>query len=283
VSFDRPYARFPFLIEAPQSVGSGEFLLWEFPLCYWLEQHGYDVTYCSNSDVLTPETATRGKAFLSVGHDEYWDLRQFESLQEAVRRGVNLLFLSANVAYMMSPFTPSSDGRPRRIITRAGPYGELSDAEMKTYPDILGPFRVAGPDEGQLIGARTVVPFNGSGDWICTKPDHWLFAETGMQQGDRIPGLVGWEFHGDPADLPGLEVVGEGNVRSWGTTPGRWAATIYPGPKGNFVFNASTIWWAQGLSSPPGHLLPWSHWSRPHGPDERVQQMTHNLLHRAIS
>ncbi len=32
---------------------------------------------------------------------------------------------------------------------------------------------------------------------------------------------------------------------------------------------------------PWGHMLPWSHWSRPHGPDERVQGITHNLLQRA--
>ena len=67
-----------------------------------------------------------------------------------------------------------------------------------------------------------------------------------------------------------------------GVRPQRWTATVYPGPKGNFVFNASTIWWAQAMSSPPGHVLPWSHWSRPHGPDERVQRMTRNLLDRAL-
>ena len=37
-------------LDAPLSVGSGEFLLWEFPLAYWMEQHGYDVTYISNLD-----------------------------------------------------------------------------------------------------------------------------------------------------------------------------------------------------------------------------------------
>jgi hypothetical protein len=76
VSFDRPYGKFPMIFEAPQSIGSGEFLLWEFPLCYWLERFGYDVTYCSNSDLLNPGVAARAKVFLSVGHDEYWDLRQ---------------------------------------------------------------------------------------------------------------------------------------------------------------------------------------------------------------
>ena len=94
-----------------------------------------------------------------------------------------------------------------------------------------------------------------------------MFAGTGVKKGDRIPGLIGWEYHGDPAALPGSrssrqEPPGSGAVR-----PQKWTATIYPGPKGNFVFNASTIFWAQGLSSPPGHTLPWSHWSRPHGPD----------------
>jgi hypothetical protein len=29
-------------------------------------------------------------------------------------------------------------------------------------------------------------------------------------------------------------------------------------------------------------MLPWSHFTRPHGPDERVQQITHNALRRAI-
>ena len=105
-----------------------------------------------------------------------------------------------------------------------------------------------------------------------------------MKKGDRIPGLVGWEYHGDPPkDLKGLEVLAEGTAWVGGARPQHWTATIYPGPKGNFVFNASTIFWSQGLSSPPGHMLPWSHWSRPHGPDERVQRMTHNLLRRAIT
>ena len=105
-----------------------------------------------------------------------------------------------------------------------------------------------------------------------------------MKKGDRIPGLIGWEYHGDPpADIagPGGRRRGHGAGRA-ASRPQHWTATIYPGPKGNFVFNASTIFWSQGLSSPPGHMLPWSHWSRPHGPDDRVQRITHNLLDRAI-
>ena len=60
------------------------------------------------------------------------------------------------------------------------------------------------------MGAVNVIPVNGGGDWICAKPEHWMFNGTGMKKGDRIPGLVGWEYHGDPAKIPGLQVVAEG-------------------------------------------------------------------------
>ena len=59
-------------------------------------------------------------------------------------------------------------------------------------------------------------------------------------------------------------------------------ATLYPGPKKNLIFNAATIWWPQGLSNPPGHILPWSHYSRPHGPDSRVQQITRNIFAQTL-
>src|SRR5205807_992221 len=91
--------------------------------------------------------------------------------------------------------------------------------------------RPAPSNEATRIGAQTVSPFNGSGDWIVTRPDHWLFKGTGMQKGDRIPGLVGWEFHGEPADLPGLEVVAEGTTINGSDQQARWTATLYPGPK----------------------------------------------------
>ncbi len=285
VSFDRPYGReaqWRGIVDDPRTVGSGEWLCFEYPLAYWLEQHGYDVTYCSNSDLLTPDRARQCRAFLSVGHDEYWDLRQFRSVEKLRDAGVNLLFLCGNSVCWVTPFRESHDGRPNRIIFRGGPYGGEQDyahARQKNH----GPFPHHGPDEGLLMGARNVSPINGGGDWTCVHPEHWALAGTGMQRGDRIAGLIGWEYHGRPAtEIPGLEVLAAGTAWVGGTRPQQWAATIYPGPKGNFVFNAATIWWPQAMASPPGHMLPWSHWSRPHGPDARVQRITRNLLDRAL-
>jgi hypothetical protein len=285
VSFDRPYGReaqYDSVVNDPLTQGAGEYLPLEFPLAYWLEQQGYDVSYCCNSDMLTPDRGLRSRAFISVGHDEYWDIRQFRSVEKMRDEGVSLLFLSGNSVCWVSPFRANGLGEPNRIIFRGGPYGgdrPIALARAKEH----GPFPEHGPDEGFLMGARNVEPVNGGGDWICTKPEHWIFEGTGMRAGESIPGLIGWEYHGDPADIPGLQVVGGGTAWVGGEQPQQWAATVYEGPKGNVVFNASSIFWVQGLSDPPGHTLPWSHWSRPHGPDERVQRITTNVLKRALS
>ena len=137
----------------------------------------------------------------------------------------------------------------------------------------------ASPNSAELVGARNLAPFTGGADWICFTPDHWIFAGTGMKKGDGIPGLVGWEWHGEPANISGLEIVASGPTQN---KPGElnggiYTATIYPGPKGNFVFNASTCWWADGLSEPPGYTRP-SVYTTPKGPDERVQRITRNIL-----
>lgn len=284
VSFDRPYGRYAqhtSVVNDPLSVGSGEYLPFEFPLAYYLEQHGYDVTYCSNSDLVTPDRGLKTRCLISVGHDEYWDIRQYNSVVKMRDAGVSVLFLSGNSVCWVTPLRNSTDGRPHRIMFRGGPYGGDYKYAVERERD-HGPFPERGPDEGFLIGSRNVEPVNGGADWVITKPEHWMFAGTGVKAGDRIPGLVGWEYHGDPPAIPGLEIVAGGTALVGGVRPQKWTATIYPGPKHNFVFNASTIFWAQGLSTPPGHVLPWSHWTRPHGPDDRVQQITRNLLKEAL-
>jgi hypothetical protein len=105
-----------------------------------------------------------------------------------------------------------------------------------------------------------------------------------MREGDGVPGLVGWEWHGDPAPIPGLEIVAGGPTQDGPGKPngGQFTATLYPGPRGNHVFNASTIWWGDGLSAPPGYRRP-SVYTTPMGPDARIQQITRNLLKRFLA
>ena len=104
-----------------------------------------------------------------------------------------------------------------------------------------------------------------------------------MKRGEAIPGLVGWEWHGDPADIPGLQIVASGPTQTQPgeTNGGNYTSTIYQAPRGNWVFNAATIWWGDGLSAPPGYVRP-SVYTTPQGPDSRVQQITKNFLDRCL-
>ena len=103
-----------------------------------------------------------------------------------------------------------------------------------------------------------------------------------MKNGEGIPGLIGWEWHGDPAAIPGLEIIASAQTRSGNKIQGTYTATIYPGPKENIVFNASSCWFADGLAAPPGYLHPTAY-TTPRGPDARAQRMTANLLKRMLA
>jgi hypothetical protein len=268
VGFDRPYSLYYNGLPArfnPLTNGSGEFLLWEHPLCFWMEKQGYDVTYISNLDTHHDARGLRrAKGFLSVGHDEYWTQEMMDNVAAARDAGVNLAFLSGNSVDGRIALRPSLAGQPDRIFRR---WDRTADDDFLNEQDLMG---------ASSYGV-------GAADWTCDLPDHWFFEGTGMKKGDRIPQLVGWEFHGPPLrNDPKLLVLASGKVKAGGRETGQsYAATIYPGPKGNFVFNAATCWWSMLLSRPPGAVNPpntdFSH------EDPRVQTITRNLLRRMIA
>jgi hypothetical protein len=270
VSFDRPYAKYCQIVDAPQTAGSGEFLLWEFPFCYWLEKEGYDVTYCSNLDISgNARLLNSCKAFLSIGHDEYWTRAMYDNVMAARDRGVSLGLFSGNtLCWEVEMYRSSTSDAPDRAYRRTRLF----------------------PDEALLMGTKSYG--SGYGDWVVTKPSHWVYEKTGLAHGDAIPGLIGWEYHGTPAKLDGLEVVAEAPLfptTGWDgdTLKGRagnqrHAAVVFPGAKGNWVFNAGTIWWPEGLSQPPGHVPARHSIAGTLGPDDRVQQITRNVLDRFI-
>jgi hypothetical protein len=284
ISFDRPYGKYCQILDAPLSTGSGEWFLWEFPLAYWLEEQGYDVTYISNIDTHNDaRSLRRAKGFLSVGHDEYYSMEMFEHLRGAIADGLNVAFFSGNTCCGRIDPRPSSSGVPGRIFSRIDFWGPRDEEEIKHFPT-MGLLSHQSPNSNLLVGAGNVAPTTGGADWICVEPDHWIFEGAGMKHGDGIPGLVGWEWHGNPASIPGLKVVATGKTQS---APGKlnggvYTATIYPGGKRNFVFNASSCWWADGLSSPPGYVRP-SAYTTPKGPDSRAQRISSNILNRMVS
>jgi hypothetical protein len=269
VSFDRPYSIYINELPSafnPLSNGSGEFLLWEYPLCYWMEKEGYDVTYISNLDTHADSTELlRAKGFLSVGHDEYWTYDMFNNVRNARDKGVNLLFLCGNSVDGIEYLEPSTDGRPNRTT------GRMPEREFNNEQELMG-------NSSWGVG---YAPF------VCQAPDNWVFANTGMKKGDSIPNLVGWEYHGRPAGhQPDLTILAESKVDplKFGQGKNNHIATVYTAPKGNFVFNAGTCFWVQPLAKTPAYQHPMKmrdtmDFSKP---DPRVQQITKNLLDKAI-
>ena len=269
VSFDRPYGSYMNSLPAglnPLTYGSGEFLLWEFPLAFWMESLGYDVTYISNIDTHTdPQGLKRAKGFLSVGHDEYWTQQMYQNVGQARDDGMNLLFLGGNSVFGKIDLKAASSGQSNRVFGRIEWF----------------------PDEHQLMGATSYGV--GLADWRCVMPEHWIFDGTGMKSGDVIHDLVGWEYHGYPlGDIEGIQVLASGSMFE-PDSGNVYAATYYETQKGNFVFNAATCWWSMLLSTPPGFPYP----QNPKGlftertvdfrqNDPRVQRMTENLLEQIL-
>lgn len=270
ISFNRPYGIFVNNLPSdfnPYSLGAGEFLLWEYPLSFWMEKEGYDVSYISNVDLhANPERLTNAKAFLSVGHDEYWSQQMFNNLVKARDNGLNILFLSGNSVSSVLPFSRSGDGTPNKII---GP---------KT------PFK----NEEELMGNTSYGV--GYSDFVCKMPDHWLFKNTGMKMNDTIPDLIGWEYHGYPVKKdPSLIVLATSDSFNasccHGDTRKPYAVTLYNGPKNNIVFNAATCWWSMPLAKTPCYQNPVNSskvidFAKG---DERVRQMTKNLFAHVLN
>jgi hypothetical protein len=270
ISFNRPYTFYfnglPIGVGDPRFVGSGEFLMWEFPLAIWMESKGYDVSYISNLDVHTnPKELLRAKGFLSVGHDEYWSRQMYDNVIAARDAGVNILFLSGNAVSGVVYLKPDANGNSNRVMGRIERF----------------------KDEEKILGAKSYGV--GLGNWTCVAPEHWLFKGTGMKKGDYIKDLVGWEYHGFPlGNQPGMKMLATGPMISKEDST-NYAATIYKMPKGNFVFDAATCWWNMPLSAPPlyqeklnpngayhGHLISFKNG------DARVQKMTENLMNKVI-
>jgi len=264
VSFNRPYSKYCQVVDAPLSLGSGEFLLWEHPLTFWAEAQGYSIAYCSNLDLhLDPGVLDRAKAFVSVAHDEYWSREMYEAILNAREDGLSLAFFSGNALFHEIEFYESEmDGAPCR-----------SFAHKQRFSD-----------EDLLMGTKSYG--SAAGDWVVANPDHWVYDGTGLPNGDRILGLIGWEYHGTPADIPGLEVVARADLfpRSHAINPDQvHAAVAFPCSQGNWVFNAGTIWWPEGLSQPPGHVPARTGRSGPQGVSRHVQRSTQNVLNRMLT
>ena len=195
VSFDRPYAL---------GTGSGDFLGEEFHLVELVESQGLDVTYTTNLDVdQHPDLVRNHRAFLSLGHDEYYSLAMRAALTSARDQGVNLMFLGANAIYRHVRFEASPLGPDRHEIdyksAAEDPLNGRNNADVTPVAWRSPPNNLP---ESELIGDYYQCnPV--SADMVISDPSLWVWAQTGVRAGTHLIKVVGSEYDKFDPNAPG--------------------------------------------------------------------------------
>lgn len=285
VSFNRPYA----ISENPAAAfghGAGEFLIkWEYNMVRWLEREGYDVTYSTNIDThALPDLLTHHRAWLSVGHDEYWSWEMRRHVEEARDRHVNLGFFSANICYWQIRLEPSSltQDAYRTIVS----YKDEEDSHEDPYA------LDADPTNDHLVTTRWRQPpvdrpeedFIGvmyeynpvDGDMVIVNAHSWVTSGTGVRASDRLEGLLGYEVDrmfgtgSHPITIVARSPYTMGEHASYSDMG------FYETSDGTIVFATGSMQWIWGLDDFNSPIL------RPARLSPIVQQMTRNVLARFV-
>ncbi|MDQ2729976.1 MAG: hypothetical protein M3Y91_19460 [Actinomycetota bacterium] len=264
VSFDRPYD----FTEGDGS-GSADFSNEELRMVSAAESLGLDVSYATDVDLdVRPAMVLQHRAFVALGHDEYYSLAMRNGLQAARDAGVNLLFMGANSVYRHIRLQPSPLGHDRQEVD----YKDASLDPVKDPAQATPAAWRAPPNndpESSLLGEMwRCDPVNG--DMVIIDPSNWIMAGTGLAAGAKITGAISAEYDSYRAADPGpknVEIVGRSPI----TCVGRFDhadTTYYTAPSGAGVFDSGSIGFIAGLVTDP----------QPGTPAAYVTTMTKNLL-----
>lgn len=289
VSFNRPYGpgQNP---AAAAGVGAGEFLnnmaptsenssaAWEYNMVRFLEREGYDVTYLT--DVDTHENGgllLKHKAFLSVGHDEYWTWQMRTNVEAARDQGINLGFFSSNTCYWQARLEPSVVfGAADRTIVgykydalTQDPYAK-SPTQAYLTTTLWRRHPVDKPEDS-LLGVRYLSnPINGN--IVVADASNWIFTYTGLENGSSLPGLLGYEVDGVGPQTPAnASVVAHS---PFGDNTHFSDMTVYTASSGASVFATGSMQWSWGLDDYDVPSV------RPSTLSFAAQQITRNVLSR---
>ena len=271
ISFNRPYAAST-NPAAAFGMGAGEFLCnvqpvstgypissagWDYNLVRWLEREGYYVTYVANADTQNfPELLERRRVFISGAHDEYWSWRGRVNLERALTKGTNLFFSGANTIYWQVRAEQDRHGRADRLLAiykeKAGKLDPVlldndpTNDHLATTQWRLAP--VSRPED-ILIGVCYLMdPVDG--DIIVSDASHWAFANTGLVNGSKLAGLLGYEVDGLLGNAPdGLRVLAASPAKNL-KDPSRIVVSNmahYVAPSGAEVFATGSMQWSWGL------------------------------------
>jgi hypothetical protein len=187
VSFDRPYYDLG---------GTGHLFNGDHQVLSWLEKNGYPITYAASSDThRRPDLLNGRKVLLSVYHDEYWSQSVRNNVVSWIGSGKSLAMFSANNIYWRVRFESNAAGLPDRLMSCFKGYPEASAEKSILFADL-------GQSEAQIEGVEFAGAAYDDSDWVVTNANHWIYANTGLNNGDRIAGVIGGEWDRSVAQTP---------------------------------------------------------------------------------
>jgi hypothetical protein len=246
-------------LDRPASVGASvQGLPYEIDAIRWMERQGYDLSYISSVDLNDdPQQLLNHRAYLDLGHDEYWSEAMRDGVESARNAGVGLAFLGANDGYWQIRFEPDSMDRADRTIVcykdlKTDPFYGLDNRHVTVHwrDDLLS------RPENALIGimwsnfANQPPGFPWQVNQQVSSP---LLAGTGLQPGEAYGcDLVGYEwdrvFH-NGATPPGLRVLSVSATVAADGTHDFSNTTYYIAQSGAMVFATGSIYWSYALDS----------------------------------
>jgi hypothetical protein len=203
VAFDRPWAGF-----SPDDKFTRRFSgwrNWEKPFVEWAERAGYPLDFAVNSDLeFRPEVLERYRLVLSVGHDEYWSAPMRDALESFIGEGGNVAFFSGNTCF----WQVRSEDNGQSLVSWKQDFDRdpVYRGDDKRLLSGMWSNRLVKRPENQLTGVsfayagyHRFFEIAGDGCYTVHRPDHWLFAGTGLNRGDRLGAgnrVVGYECDG---------------------------------------------------------------------------------------
>jgi hypothetical protein len=303
VSFNRPYAASPNQAAA-YGVGAGEFLTnfqpprrtssagWEYNMVRWLEKEGYDVTYATDVDTHeNPLDVYTGKpmllqhkAFLAVGHDEYWSYQMRRNIELARDSSVSLGFFAANTCYWQIRFEPSRITRDvnRTIVSykesaALDPFARDNNPANDYLVTTLWRNQPVNRPEDALLGVMYET-FQVNADILVdgNAPD-WLLAGTQLEKNQlHLRGMLGYEVDRMFGNAPANTIRLAHSPYAYGDDTRYSDMTVYTAASGATVFATGSIQWSWGLDDYNTPQL------RPSVLSADVQAMTRNVLAKLV-
>ena len=281
ISLDRPYAG-----NGANSLYGNCLLNWELAFIRWLERSGYDVTYATDIDThINNARLLNYRGLLIPGHNEYTTKQMYDGYEDARDAGVNIGFFCANIMHHQVRLEPSSSNVPNRVVVY---YGSASidpntDPSLETVlwrnPPLNRPEQtLVGVQFSNLVMADAQYQY---APYVVTNSGHWVYAGTGFQDADTVPGIVGYEcdrvYSGvaEPDAISGTYTILSHSPYTAYGGPDFQNSSIYQAPSGAWVFGAGTVYW--------GHAVDDFNLSGPSLADARIQLMTANILDQFIS